>query len=196
MAKSKEKQNENPVAEGERATRRATSESRNVFGTFRDRESAERACRSLSQRGYGQDDVNLIMSDETRRKYFAEDEDDQSHLSSKALEGAGGGAAIGGTAVGVLSAIAAAGTTIALPGMGLVLAGPLVAGLVGAGAGGIAGGLIGALIGWGLPEESARKYEKDIRDGGIVMGVAPKSTDDADFVRKEWQRFDGRNIGR
>ncbi len=39
---------------------------RMVTGLFRDRESAERAYGSLSDRGYGKDDVNLIMSDDTR----------------------------------------------------------------------------------------------------------------------------------
>jgi hypothetical protein len=32
-----------------------------VTGLFRDRESAERAYGSLTDRGYGQDDVNLVM---------------------------------------------------------------------------------------------------------------------------------------
>ena len=35
------------------------AESRMVTGLFRDRESAERAYGSLTERGYGQDDVNL-----------------------------------------------------------------------------------------------------------------------------------------
>jgi hypothetical protein len=34
-----------------------------VTGLFQDRESAERAYGSLTERGYGQDDVNLVMSD-------------------------------------------------------------------------------------------------------------------------------------
>ena len=42
-----------------------------VTGLFPDRESAERAYGSMVERGYGQDDVNLIMSDETRKKQSA-----------------------------------------------------------------------------------------------------------------------------
>ena len=48
---------------------------RMVTGLFRDRESAESAYGSLSERGYGKDDVNLIMSDDTRKKYISDDED-------------------------------------------------------------------------------------------------------------------------
>jgi hypothetical protein len=44
-----------------------------VTGLFRDRESAERAYGSLTDRGYGQNDVNLLMSDETRQNHSAVD---------------------------------------------------------------------------------------------------------------------------
>lgn len=171
--------------EQENAQGRARQTSNQVFGTFRDRESAERAYNSLGSRGYTDKDVNLMMTDETRSKYFT---DDDTALSSKALEGAGAGAAIGGTTMGILGALAAVGTSIALPGLGLILAGPLVAGLAGAGAGGLAGGLIGSLIGWGVPEEHAQRYEQELKNGGIVMGVTPRNEDDANYFRSEWDK--------
>src|SRR4026207_621522 len=149
---------------------------RMVTGLFRDRESAERAYGSLSERGYGKDDVNLIMSDDTRKKYFSDDEDTE--LGTKAWEGAGKGAAIGGGVGATLAAIAAIGTTLALPGLGLLIAGPIAAGLASAGAGALTGGLIGALVGHGIPEEQAKHYEKGIREGGIVMGVQPRNEED------------------
>ena len=104
-------------------------ESRMMTGLFRDRESAEGAYRSLSSRGYGQDDVNLLMSDETRKKYFSDDDND-TELGTKAWEGAGKGAAIGGGVGATLAAIAAVGTTLALPGVGLLIAGFASAGAV------------------------------------------------------------------
>jgi len=168
---------------------------RMVSGLFRDRESAERAYGSLSERGYGKDDVNLLMSDDTRKKYFS-DEDDDSELGTKAWEGAGKGAAIGGGVGATLAAIAAIGTTLALPGIGLLIAGPIAAGLAGAGAGALSGGLIGALIGHGIPEEQARHYEQGIREGGIVMGVQPRNDEDADYFEKNWRENRGESIYR
>jgi len=158
---------------------------RMMTGLFRDRESAEGAYRSLSSRGYGKDDVNLLMSDETRKKYFADDDD--SELGTKAWEGAGKGAAIGGGVGATLAAIAAVGTTLALPGLGLLIAGPLAAALAGGGGGALTGGLIGALVGHGIPEEHAKHYEQGIRDGGIVMGVNPRTAEDADYFENEWR---------
>ena len=171
--------------EGSGATARER-ESRMLTGLFKDRESAEGAYRSLSSRGYGQDDVNLLMSDETRKKYFSDD-DNETELGTKAWEGAGKGAAIGGGVGATLAAIAAVGTTLALPGVGLLIAGPLAAALAGGGGGALTGGLIGALVGHGIPEEHAKHYDQGIRDGGIVMGVNPRNDEDAEYFETEWR---------
>lgn len=157
-----------------------------VTGLFPDRDSAEHAYRELSARGYSQDDVNLVMSDETRQRYFSGDQAVKTDLHTKATEGAGIGAGIGGTLGAIAAAVAAVGTSIALPGLGLVIAGPLAAALVGAGAGGAAGGLLGALIGMGIPEETVEHYEQGIKNGGILMGVKPKSEADKEHFSTRW----------
>jgi uncharacterized protein YjbJ (UPF0337 family) len=184
---------------------RARQESNQVFegtgsrgmltGTFRDRESAERAYGSLTSRGYRSDDINLLMSDETRKKHFAGDDND-TELGSKAAEGAGVGGGIGGVTGGILGAILALGTSAIVPGLGIVVAGPLLAGLAGAGAGGAVGGLIGALVGAGIPEDRVKLYDEDIRNGGIVMGVNPRNDEDARYFENEWRNYKGENIYR
>jgi uncharacterized protein (TIGR02271 family) len=158
-----------------------------VTGLFPDRDSAERAYQDLSSRGYGNDDVNLVMSDETRKRHFSGSDSVKTELGTKAAEGAGIGAGIGGTLGAIAAAVAAVGTSIALPGIGLVIAGPLAAALVGAGAGGAAGGLLGALIGWGIPEETVERYEQGIKEGGILMAVKPRSDEDAQHFATRWQ---------
>ena len=160
---------------------------------FRDRDSAERVYNSLLKRGYTREEINLMMSDETRKRHFHKGEH-ETELGSKALEGAGAGSAIGGTLGAIVGAIAAIGTSVAIPGLGLIVAGPLAAALAGAGAGGLTGGLLGALIGSGIPEERARIYETGIKEGNIVMGVKPRSEDDVNYFRDEWQRERGEHI--
>lgn len=156
-----------------------------ITGMFNDRESAERAYSSLESRGYTRDDVNLVMSDQTRNAHFGEGSD-SSELGSKALEGAGVGSAIGGTLGAIIGGIAAIGTSVLLPGVGLIIAGPLAAALAGAGAGGLTGGLVGALVGSGIPEEHAAEYEEGVKNGGIFMGVNPRNDDDASYIHNEW----------
>ncbi|MFU8860738.1 MAG: hypothetical protein ACNA8K_09955 [Cyclonatronaceae bacterium] len=135
------------------------------------------------------------MSKETHEKYFS-DNKDETELGNKAAAGSGAGSAIGGTIGAIAGIIAAIGTSIVIPGLGLVVAGPIAAGLAGAGAGGIAGGIIGALVGWGIPKERAKLYESGIKDGHIVLGVKPKNDDDAEYFEKNWQENDAREVHR
>jgi hypothetical protein len=155
-----------------------------VSGLFFDRESAERAYRLLMERGYTPDDLDVVMSDDTRKAHFA---DTDSDLGKKALEGAGGGPAVGGSAGAVLAAIEAIGTSFALPGIGLLVAGPLAAALAGSGAGGLTGGLIGALVGSGINEERAAQYDRAVRGGGVYMSVYTRSPEDAEYFAEQWR---------
>jgi hypothetical protein len=167
-----------------------------VTGTFAHRDSAERAYNLMLSRGYSEREINLMMSDETRERYFSDEKATDSELSNKALESAGVGGAIGVTAGAILASVVAIGTSIAIPGLGLFIAGPIAVALAGAGAGGLTGGIIGALIGWGIPEERAKLYESDLKSGGIVLGVIPHNDDDAAYFEGEWKSYNGRNIYR
>lgn len=169
-------------------TTSSTSNSGMVTGLFRDRDSAERAYSTLRSRGYGDNDVNLMMSDSTRDSWFSGSHAD-SELGNKALEGAGTGSAIGGTIGAIIAGIAAIGTNVLLPGLGLVVAGPFAAALAGAGAGGLTGGLLGALVGSGIPDEDAARYEEGIKNGGMVMGFNPRTEEDRAYFNREFSNY-------
>ena len=162
---------------------------------FRDKDSAEKAYSSLQSRGYDQDNIHVMMSDDARDKYYGKHAE-TTELGNKALEGAGAGSAIGTTLGAIAGAVAAIGTNLILPGLGLVIAGPLAAGLAGAGAGAATGGIIGALIGAGIPEERAKVYEEGVKKGHIVLGVDAKDDDDADYFANEWRTYNGQEIHR
>ena len=76
-----------------------------VTGLFPDRQSAEAAYASAHERGYSKDDVNLVMSDETRKRHFSAQNGVQTELGNKAAEGAGIGGAIGGTVGALLTGV-------------------------------------------------------------------------------------------
>lgn len=149
-----------------------------VTGLFKSKVAAEAAVDALLKRGFSRDDISVLMSDETRSKHFA--------LQSRthAADGLGIGAAAGGTVGAVLAAIAAVGSTLFLPGLNLVIAGPIAAALAGLGAGGAAGGLIGALIGAGIPEYRAKVYEAGLRGGGILIGVLGRDDEDVNRIEE------------
>jgi hypothetical protein len=179
-------------------TNNATSQQQDqrlLTGLFRSQQSAEQAYNSLRERGYSDEEINVMMSDQTRDNYYGKGKV-ETELGSKALEGTGAGAAIGGTLGAIIGGVAAIGTNVVLPGLGLVVAGPIVAALVGAGAGGLTGGLAGALIGWGIPEDRAKVYESGIKEGGTVIGVRPRSDEDSDYFEREWKTYHGESIHR
>ncbi|MNV98283.1 hypothetical protein D3C71_1935240 [compost metagenome] len=95
-----------------------------------------------------------------------------------------------------MAAVAAVGTTLALPGVGLVIAGPLAAAIAGAGAGAASGGIIGALIGWNIPEERVKHYEAGINEGGILLGMRTRNDEDATYLENEWKQNRGEHVYR
>lgn len=166
-----------------------------MTGVFPDRSSAELGYNALTDRGYSKDDVNVVMSEDTKKRHFI-NAGTETELGNKAAEGAGVGGAIGGTLGAIAAAVAAVGTSLVLPGLGLVIAGPLAAAVAGAGAGAATGGIIGALVGWNLPEERVKVYDQAIKDGGILMGVRPRSDEDASYLETNWKTARAQEIYR
>jgi hypothetical protein len=159
-----------------------------VTGLFKSRTAAEAAVDMLIKRGYPRENISVLMSDKTRSKEFAIETG--THLA----DGAGIGGAVGGAVGAVLAAIAAVGTTIALPGLGLVIAGPIAAAIAGAGAGGATGGLIGALVGAGIPEHRAKVYEAGLHGGGILLGVEAKTKEEANELETLLEEIGGEHV--
>ncbi|MEX2574069.1 MAG: hypothetical protein WD317_07220 [Balneolaceae bacterium] len=167
-----------------------------LTGIFTDRESAERVYNQTLEHGYESEEINIIMSEDTRERYFSDKppEGKDSDMESKAMEGTGAGSVIGGGLGAAAGIIAAVGTSIAIPGLGIIISGPIAAGLAGAGAGGITGGIIGALVGAGIPEEKAKVYESGVKKGNIVMAVKPHSEKDAEYLENMWRENKGIDV--
>jgi hypothetical protein len=164
-----------------------------VSALFADRADAQAAHGWLIDQGYQADEINVLMSDATRTHYAEHAPRAPISANTHAADGMGIGGAIG-TAVGAtLAAVAAIGTSLALPGLGLLVAGPLAAALAGGGAGAVTGGLIGLLVGLGIPEQNAEAYQEALREGGVILGVAPRE-DDADRIEEQFRKFNGEAI--
>ena len=165
-----------------------------VTGIFSDGESVELAYEAAPGFGYDKGDINVVMSDETRKRYFSEDRPINTDLARKTAEGGELGGPKGGRISILLPILAAVGTTAALSGIGLVVAGPVAAAIAGAGATGLAAGVIGALADWGIPEERLRQYEAELHDGGILVGVKTRSAGDARRLADEWLAVGGQHV--
>ena len=166
-----------------------------VTAVFRNRNDSEQAFDYLYNLGYTDREINVLMSDRTHSTLLDQPLSGSAHAAgTKAEEGMGIGGAIG-TAVGAtLAAVAAIGTSIALPGIGLVIAGPIAAAFAGGGAGAVTGGAIGALVGAGFTEQNAAAYEEALREGGVVLGVVPLNREHANAIMERFKELNGENV--
>jgi hypothetical protein len=152
-------------------------------GSFADRESAEQAYQTLLERGYDGSEISVLMSDETRSRYFS-DKQDETEFGAKAIKSGESEVAKGSLRGATIGTILAFGANLILPGVGLLVGGPLFVGL-----GAVTGGLAAALAEKGIPEEEAETFEADAKNGRIVIGVTPRNQEDAQFFEREWKRL-------
>jgi hypothetical protein len=139
--------------------------STSVIGIVDTQQKAERIVNDLQRAGFALPELSLLYPSHSAT------EDLGFEHRTKAPEGATAGASAGGAIGGALGLLAGIGA-IAIPGLGAFMAaGPLLGALSGAAAGAAAGGVSGALVGFGIPEIEAKRYEKRVASGNILVAV-------------------------
>lgn len=139
-----------------------------IVGLYDDIATARRVVEELAAAGFQRGDISLVANNQTTGTTTT----GMTGGDGEAVaEGAAGGALVGG-ALGGLGGLLLGLGALAIPGIGpVVAAGPIVAGLTGAGIGAAVGGLTGALINWGVPEEEAEFYAEGVRRGSTLVAV-------------------------
>ncbi|MCX7514404.1 hypothetical protein [Frateuria sp. STR12] len=129
---------------------------RHVFSTP-DLDSAKTVMQAARAAGIGEDDISLIARSDIELEATPEQHKEAgSDFYPAALRGV-----IGGGATGLLAGLVA----VAIPPVGITLAG--VAGLTVAGA--LTGGWASALVGASVPDPVRRKFEDEIEAGRILV---------------------------
>jgi len=133
---------------------------------------AEIIIHRLRVAGFPESDISVLMADKQGTRDFAHEH--HTRAPQDAVAGVGTGLAIGGV-VGWLAGVG----TLAMPGLGaLIAAGPIMGALSGAAVAGTVGGIAGALIGMGIPEVEAKNYEGRVRQGNALISVHSESSDE------------------
>jgi hypothetical protein len=166
-----------------------------VIAVFRDTARAENAHEWLQSRGYTPDEISVMTSVSTKLSYLADaGKDLPIRAGNAAAEGLSVGGAIG-TAVGAtLGAVLAIGTSVVIPGLGVVVAGPMAAAFAGAGAGAVTGGAIGALAGLNIEEPNVQAYQQALRAGGVILGVVPHNEEEVYEMEQYFENHHGENV--
>lgn len=139
-----------------------------VVGVFSSTEAAERALVALNHAAFTGEEVSIVAAGSG-----AADE----ILSQASAERTTEGTTKGIVAGGVLGGLVGIGALV-IPGAApIAVAGLLAAWLEGMFAGAFFGGIVGALVQHGVPEDVARRYEKQMSEGNqLVMVLAKKGT--------------------
>jgi hypothetical protein len=147
-----------------------------MYDTYTEAQSVVSA---LEAGGVPHSDISLIANaDATGRSTATDATTTETHTGTGTGTGATLGTLIGGGA-GLLAGIG----SLAIPGVGpVVAAGWLVATLTGAGIGAAGGGLLGALTGAGVTNDEAHVYAEGVKRGGSLVTVR---ADEADAPRIE-----------
>jgi len=146
---------------------------RRVYGgLYSDVASAERGVHRFRDAGYAGDRIGIVSRDAAAKDVAEE-------TGAKAAGGAATGAVAGGVLGGLTGLLVGIGA-LAIPGIGPVVAGGVLASafglgggtaLAGAGIGAAAGGLIGALTGLGFSQDEAKYYDDGVRGGRTLVTV-------------------------
>ena len=129
---------------------------------------ASRVVSQLEAAGVSSDNISLISGEKGAGGTGTTTDGD---VEQGAATGAGTGATLGTVLGGGAGLLAGLGS-LAIPGVGpIVAAGWLVATLTGAGLGAAAGGLAGSLIGAGVSEADAQSYSEGVSRGGTLVTV-------------------------
>lgn len=163
-----------------------------VTGLFRDRAGAEQAFDLAIAQGYDCDAMNVVIDEDTRTRLFPVTGAGESALGIKAGELGDLGGPAGGTLGTLLAAVTAVGTFLLIP--GLAVAGPTAAALVGGGAAAMASGLVGVLHDWGIPNDRIDAYEAEIKAGGILLGIKPRTAADARLFAERWRAIGAQHV--
>lgn len=153
-----------------------------VVGAFKTYDGAAKAAEQLVAEGFATRDVSVVVNEDARQHFLT------LKKGNKGMEGAAAGGAVGGVSGAVIVALVGA-ATVAIPGLGLAVAGPIAAAFAGAGAGAAAGGVVGGLVGMGISEHEAKVYDKALRAGGMLVAVRVTSKQEAARARKVLDDF-------
>ncbi|KAF0195612.1 MAG: hypothetical protein FD169_1290 [Bacillota bacterium] len=148
-----------------------------VVGVFKSESEAHKAVGSLRENGFRDQEISIVAKDDGKRRQGNQTGGGTQSNQGGRGQGSRGGLTQGmqndsisdglasGAAWGGLAGLALGAGALAIPGLGpIVAAGPIAAALTGAATGGLAGGLID----WGIPEESGRQLQEEVRRGNIL----------------------------
>ncbi len=149
-----------------------------IVGLFERESAADSAIKELQNAGFNKNRFGVVARNQIKQKVNRQKDTEQGAVQADSKLGSAGGAAVGG-----LTGLLVSAGTLAIPGIGPVLAaGSLATVFAATGIGAAAGGLLGALTSLGISEKEADFYAEGLKRGGILV-VVETDKERASFVK-------------
>lgn len=132
-----------------------------LAGIFTNEESATKALNDLKKSGYSTDEINVVMSKDTKTKYLGK---------PKTFDGKRSG--LSWTTKSELAGF-----------------GPMLNALDGFGHMSEKAGIRAALIVAGIPVEQAGRCNESLKNGKILLTINPKNEHDFDYISYKWNQY-------
>lgn len=145
--------------------------SKTIVGIFDNQSSAENAARQINDNELKSGDISILAKQSETNNAQDQLGKTSSHpttINETQINDNISDGVVSGTVLGGIAGLVIGLGTIVIPGLGIIAAaGPIVGLLSGA----VTGGVVGGLVDLGIPEESSRQYENEIRQGRILLST-------------------------
>jgi hypothetical protein len=159
-----------------------------VSAVFFTKDDVEKVYQGLLRLGHTEDNISLLMSDETLNKHA--NPPNNSNVSDPDTRDAPQDEPKAGVKEMIASAIISFTSMISLPGLGISISRKLT----GSSPDTAIERSIGSIIATKIPGEHCETYETGLKEGGIIISVDPKNRAERDAIIREFRSNNGQDI--
>jgi hypothetical protein len=162
-----------------------------VSGVFFTKKDADRAYHALLRRGHSHEDISVLMSDETLNKYerphpeddeeFVTTEED-AHVLPEKPQGI------------IAKAIISITSIISIPGLGIAISNTLLKKIYDLTAEESAEKTVNGILSTSVPGEHTGAYGDSMKEGGIIISVDPRNTQEKKEIVRDFREHNGQDI--
>jgi len=164
-----------------------------VSGVFFTKQDADKAYHALLKLGHSHDDISVLMSDETLNKYERpHPEDAKEFITSEDSDNI---QPVIESQKGVIAkAIISITSMISIPGLGIAISNTLLKKIYNLTADDTSDKSVGSILGSSVPEEHTDSYSNSMNEGGIIISVDPRNTQEKKVIVKYFRDNNGQDI--
>lgn len=142
-----------------------------IISSFKNLTQADEFYNELKNLNYNDTSISIFMSESAKHRFEWSNLDQSTSIA----DGAGTWSVVWGTVGAIAGIILWLWASAIIPGLWIIVAGPLLGGLVWAWAGSATGTVLWSLIALWLSDDYAKKFENDINEWEVVIAVDPRA---------------------